>query len=67
MKKRLIAQVELETDEYCQKQADKLGISKSGFVNVVISQYRQQNEMLDQLPGMFEQLKKFEAMGKLKK
>ena len=67
MKKRIIVQVELETDEYCQKQSKILGISKSGFINVIIAQYRQQNDMLNQLPDMFEQLKRMEAISKLKK
>lgn len=56
MKKRIGVQLELEVDKYCEMQAKLLGISKSGFINVAIAQYRQQNIMIEQLPDMLKRL-----------
>lgn len=56
MKKRVAVQLELEVDKYCEEQAKLLGISKSGFINVAIAQYRQQNIMIEQLPNMVKRL-----------
>lgn len=56
MKKRIGVQLEVEVDKYCEEQAKMLGISKSGFINVAIAQYRQQNMMIEQLPDMMKQL-----------
>jgi len=66
MKKRLIIQVELDVDAYCQEQAELLGISKSGFINVVISQYRQQNDIMGQLPMMLKAMQETGFMGQIK-
>lgn len=38
--------LEDSTKDYCQEQANKLGVSMSGFINVVIAQYRQAQESL---------------------
>lgn len=66
MKKRLNIQIEVEVDDYIQSQADMLGISKNGFINVVIAQYRQQNEVVNQIPTMMEMFQKMQSMAKLK-
>jgi acetolactate synthase regulatory subunit len=65
MKKRVVVQMEEETDKYCQQQAEMLGISKSGFINVVVAQYRQQNTVLDQLPNMLKKLQDVQSIEKL--
>lgn len=62
MKKRVVVQIEEETDKYCQQQAEMLGISRSGFINVVIAQYRQQSEMMNQLPFMLKQVEQMKML-----
>lgn len=65
MKKRVIVQMEEETDKYCQEQAEMLGISKSGFINVVVAQYRQQSDIMNQFPFMVKQMQQLQEMKKM--
>jgi hypothetical protein len=52
MKVRLILTVEESMKEYIKDQASKLGITINGFVNIAISQYKDQRDMIADLPQM---------------
>lgn len=62
-KLRFNVQLDESTKEYLQEQADRLGVSMSGFINVIIAQYRQQQESVkilgnvDLFTKMAEELK----------
>lgn len=67
MKKRVVVQMEEETERYCQEESEKLGISKSGFINVVVAQYRQQNDMFNQLPSMTKLMEQYQLQQALER
>jgi hypothetical protein len=43
-KEKFNISMEPETKEWCKQQAEYLGISLSGMINVAVAQYRQQQE-----------------------
>ena len=54
MKSRFTFQLDDEIKEWCETQADKLGISISGLINVALSQYKDQTMVLSQMPTMLQ-------------
>lgn len=63
-KVKLVIQVDEALKQYCQSQADAFGISLSGFVNLALAQYKNQQESLKAfenvqgLIGKLDELKK---------
>ena len=45
-KLRLNVQLDESLKQYCLEQSEMLGISMSGFISVVLSQYRQSQEAI---------------------
>lgn len=43
-----------DVEEYVREQSKKLGLSISGFCNVALAQYKQQNEMMNNMPKMID-------------
>lgn len=56
MKNRFTFQLDDEMKVWCESQADKLGISVSGLINVALSQYKDQITVLSQMPTMMKML-----------
>lgn len=59
---RFQVQMDATTKEWCQQQADFLGVSLSGFINVAVAQYRQQQEGLTMFRDMPNILKMMEGV-----
>ncbi len=70
-KLRFNIQIDESTKDYLQEQADRLGVSISGFVNVIIAQHRQQQESLkvmgnmDLFTKMLEEMKSISGQANL--
>lgn len=43
-----------DVEKYVKEQAKNLGLSISGFCNVALSQYKQQNELINNMPKMMD-------------
>lgn len=67
MKKRLNITLDITMDEYCQQQAEILGISKNGFINVALAQYKQQNDMFSQIPSMTKLMEQYQLQQALER
>lgn len=67
-RKRLTAFVTDDVNDYVVKTADEIGISISGFINLCINQYRQQNVAFDAMSQIGGYLKRLEELeNKMKK
>ena len=58
---RLNIQMEETMKEYCKAKSEELGISISGFINVAVAQYKQQEESLKSINKTYEAMKELEA------
>lgn len=65
-KLRVNIQLDESTKKYCQEQSDRLGgIGVSGFVNVAIAQYRQQQESMVAMSNMGNIIAQLKEVGQL--
>lgn len=63
-------QVEEDVKEYIEQQAERLGVSQSGFVNLCIAHYREQREAIqgmNQVKDLVYKLEKLQRAEKEKK
>lgn len=63
-KLRLNIQLEEGMKQYCQEKSEEFGISMSGFISVVLAQYRQQQ---DGIKAMSDIQKLVEIVGNVDK
>lgn len=61
-KLRLNIQLEEDLKKYCQEKAQELGISMNGFINVVLVQYRQQQDSIKSMGNIQELVNQLEAL-----
>lgn len=45
-----------DVEKYVREQSKTLGLSISGLCNIAIAQYKQQNEMINNMPKMLEMM-----------
>lgn len=45
-----------DVEKYVREQSKHLGLSVSGFCNIALAQYKQQNEMISNMPKMMDML-----------
>jgi len=61
-KLRLNIQMEENMKNWCQLKSEEFGISMSGFINVVLAQYKQQQESLVAIGKMEDLVKVLEDL-----
>lgn len=60
-------QVDEEVKDYIEAQAERLGVSQSGFVNLCIAQYREQREAIQGMNQVKDLVYKLERLQREKK
>lgn len=63
-KVRFGIQLEEEMKVYCLEKSEELGISMSGFLNVVLAQYKQAQESIKAMGNMKLVMEKLEEISK---
>jgi metal-responsive CopG/Arc/MetJ family transcriptional regulator len=53
-KQTVSVNLDIEVIEYLDKKSEELGISRSGFVSMIINQYKDSQEVIKQLPELLE-------------
>lgn len=66
-KVRFGIQLEEEMKIYCMEKSQELGISMSGFLNVVLAQYKQGQESIQAMVNMKLVMKKLDEISKKSK
>jgi hypothetical protein len=63
-KVRLNIQMEESMKDYVEEQADRLGVSQSGFINMCVAHYKEQRDSIQAISGIKDTVYRLERLQK---